>query len=181
MSGLKSLSLHHERLLKIWLQTCLLMNTMQHSWVNFQIGQMTKNTRIPLKRGVLDTTLCDKVCQWLAAGRWFSLGTPVSFTNRTDCNEITDILLKVALNITTHPPTINTENKHVLHAKNTIHVQVFEISYLYINYQNIPGDAYISSQYSISPTTSWIVLLKLALNANQSTNQTSIIIKISAH
>jgi hypothetical protein len=26
-------------------------------------------------------TLCDKVCQWLAAGRWFS---PVSFTNKTD-------------------------------------------------------------------------------------------------
>jgi hypothetical protein len=25
-----------------------------------------------------------KVCQWLAAGRWFSLGTPVSSTNKTD-------------------------------------------------------------------------------------------------
>ena len=25
-------------------------------------------------RGELDTTLCDKVCQWLATGRWFSLG-----------------------------------------------------------------------------------------------------------
>jgi hypothetical protein len=23
-------------------------------------------------RGVLDTTLCDNVCQWLATGRWFS-------------------------------------------------------------------------------------------------------------
>jgi hypothetical protein len=31
----------------------------------------------PLRRGVLDTTLCDKVCQWLTAGQWFSLGTPV--------------------------------------------------------------------------------------------------------
>jgi hypothetical protein len=30
--------------------------------------------RIPLRRGVLETTLCNKVCQWLAAGRWFSLG-----------------------------------------------------------------------------------------------------------
>ena len=27
-------------------------------------------------RGVLDTTLCDKVCQLLAADRWFSAGTP---------------------------------------------------------------------------------------------------------
>jgi hypothetical protein len=27
-----------------------------------------------LWRGVLNTTLCDKVCQSLDAGRWFSLG-----------------------------------------------------------------------------------------------------------
>jgi len=27
---------------------------------------------IPLRRGVLDTTLCDKVCQSLATGQWFS-------------------------------------------------------------------------------------------------------------
>ena len=37
-------------------------------------------------RGVLDTTLCYKVCQWLAAGLWFSLDTPVSPTNKTDCH-----------------------------------------------------------------------------------------------
>ena len=35
-------------------------------------------------RGVLDTTLYDKVCQLLATGRWFSPGTLVSFTNKTD-------------------------------------------------------------------------------------------------
>ena len=28
-------------------------------------------------RGVLDTTLYDKVCQWLATGQWFSWGTLV--------------------------------------------------------------------------------------------------------
>ena len=44
------------------------------------------------------TTLCDKVCQWLATGRWFSLGPPVSSINKTDCHDITEILLKVALN-----------------------------------------------------------------------------------
>jgi hypothetical protein len=38
-------------------------------------------------RGVPDTTLCDKVCQWLAAGRWFSPGIPVSSTNKTDRQE----------------------------------------------------------------------------------------------
>ena len=34
-------------------------------------------------QGVFDTTLCDKVCQWLAAGQRFSSGSPVSSTNRT--------------------------------------------------------------------------------------------------
>ena len=53
--------------------------------------------QIALRRGVLDTTWCDQVCQWLAAGQWFSLGTSVSSTNKTDCHDITEILLKVAL------------------------------------------------------------------------------------
>jgi hypothetical protein len=39
-----------------------------------------------------------KVCRWLATGQWFSPGTPVSFTNKTDRHNITEILLKVALN-----------------------------------------------------------------------------------
>jgi hypothetical protein len=43
------------------------------------------------------TTLCDKVCQWLATGWWFSLDTSVSSINKADHN-ITEILLKVALN-----------------------------------------------------------------------------------
>jgi hypothetical protein len=33
-------------------------------------------------QGVLDITLCDKVCQWLAAGLWFSPVIPVSSTNK---------------------------------------------------------------------------------------------------
>ena len=49
-------------------------------------------------RGVLDTTLCDKVYQRRATGRWFSPGTLVSSTNKTDRHDITEILLKVALN-----------------------------------------------------------------------------------
>jgi hypothetical protein len=32
------------------------------------------------------------------AGRWFSPGTPVSSTNKTNCHDIAEILLKVALN-----------------------------------------------------------------------------------
>ena len=40
----------------------------------------------------------DKVCQWLATGRWFSPGPPVSSTNKTDHHDIAEILLKVELN-----------------------------------------------------------------------------------
>jgi hypothetical protein len=49
-------------------------------------------------RGVLDTTICDKIRQLLATGRWFS---PVSSTNKTDRHDINEILLKVALNTIT--------------------------------------------------------------------------------
>jgi hypothetical protein len=53
---------------------------------------------ILLRRDVLNTTLCDKLWQWLAKSRWFSPGTSVSSTNKTDRHDITKILLKVALN-----------------------------------------------------------------------------------
>jgi hypothetical protein len=49
----------------------------------------------PSWRGVLDTTLCDKVCQWLF------LGTPVSSTNKTEA------LLKVARSTMNPNPTIS--------------------------------------------------------------------------
>ena len=44
------------------------------------------------------TTLCNKVCHWLAQGSRFSPGTPVFSINKTDRTDITEILLKVALN-----------------------------------------------------------------------------------
>jgi hypothetical protein len=40
-------------------------------------------------QGVLDTTLCDKVCQWL------SPVTLVSSTNKTDHHDLTEILLNL--------------------------------------------------------------------------------------
>jgi len=43
--------------------------------------------------GVLDTTLCDKVCHWLGVGLWFSVGTPPLKRTAT--------MLKVTLNTLT--------------------------------------------------------------------------------
>jgi hypothetical protein len=68
------------------------------------VSPRSLRVQIPLRQGVLDTTLCDKVCQWLATGRWFSPGIPVSSTNKTDCHNITEIVLKVALNTITLIP-----------------------------------------------------------------------------
>ena len=57
------------------------------------------------------TTLCDKVCQWLATDRWFSPGPLVSSTNKSEHHDITEILLKAALNTC----TIKQTNKHIPH------------------------------------------------------------------
>jgi hypothetical protein len=43
----------------------------------------------------------------LATGQWFSPGSPVSSTNKTDRHDITEIFLKVALN------TIKQTNKQI--------------------------------------------------------------------
>ena len=51
-------------------------------------------------QGVLNATSCDKIGQLL---RLFSPGAPVSSTNKTDRHDITEILLKVALNTITLP------------------------------------------------------------------------------
>ena len=49
-------------------------------------------------RGVLDTTLYDKICQWLATGQ----STLVSPANKADYHDIADIMLKVSLNQSMH-------------------------------------------------------------------------------
>ena len=55
------------------------------------------------RQNVFNTTLCDQICQWHASGWWFSPGTPVSSTNKTDCHDITEILLKFVLNTQKKP------------------------------------------------------------------------------
>jgi hypothetical protein len=57
-----------------------------------------------VRRCVLNTTLCDEICQWLAAGLWISPGTPVSSTNEMGRYDIAEMLLKVGLNTITLTP-----------------------------------------------------------------------------
>ena len=61
------------------------------------------------------TTLYDKACQWLATCQWFSPGTPVSSSNKTDRHDITEILFKVTLKtipLTPHPYVYITLTPH---------------------------------------------------------------------
>ena len=55
----------------------------------------------PSWQGVLDTTLYDQVCQWLATDQRFSQSTSVSSANLTDRLDIAEIWLKVELNTIT--------------------------------------------------------------------------------
>jgi hypothetical protein len=42
-------------------------------------------------QGLLDATLCDKICQWLTAGRWFSPGTRFPRPLKVALNTITPL------------------------------------------------------------------------------------------
>ena len=74
-------------------------------WVGFTttyainaLSPLTFWIPISLRRSLLDIT-CDKVCQRLVAGWWFSLGILVSSTIKSDHYDITKLLLKVVLNL----------------------------------------------------------------------------------
>ena len=69
------------------------------------LSLLTLWVRFPLRRGGIDTTLklygksLSVTCDWLVV--IFSPCTLVSSTSKTDCHDITDILLKVALSTIT--------------------------------------------------------------------------------
>ena len=65
---------------------------------NRSISPLTLWVRIPLRRDILVTTLCNEVCQWHKTGQWFSPGSLVFSTNKTVGHDIAEIFLKVALN-----------------------------------------------------------------------------------
>ena len=100
--------------------------------------------RITIRWCILDTTLCNENCQWLAAGCWFSLGTPVSSTNKTDRHNITEILLKVALSTTILTLTlkrlkekVHDINQCLLYIDEYGILQVALIFFLYLSFTNL--------------------------------------------
>ena len=73
--------------LPLWyLQTLLLVISNQHISPDVYFSTIFQYyMAVQLMRRI---TLCDKVCQWLATGRWFSLGTRFPPTDRHDITEI---------------------------------------------------------------------------------------------
>jgi hypothetical protein len=63
-------------------------------WTKVPITTKVVNSN-PVHGEVYSIQHCDKVCQWLTAGRWVS---PDSSTNKTHRHDIAEILLKVVLN-----------------------------------------------------------------------------------
>ena len=118
------------------------------SWIynylcNHCRSPLTLWVQILLRRGVLDTTLCDKVCQWLATG-WFS---PVYSTNKTDRHDVTEILLQVALNTITL--TLQPQCSHTINTTTKLALKLIWISpHKRVSKNNIIK--YISWKYKIS-------------------------------
>ena len=75
-----------------WLDLKLLMQSVP---ITINVSLNPTQARCTRRNTII---ICDKVCQWIATGRWFSPGTPVYSTNKTDSHDITEIFLKVALN-----------------------------------------------------------------------------------
>ena len=92
-----------------------------------------------LTRATLFTLNCDKVCPWLAAGLWFSPGTPVTSTNKTDHYDIAETLLKVALNtITITPSSLDISRDIILYENNVDHGKISDKYMASIDYKHIP-------------------------------------------
>jgi len=79
--------------------------------------------------------LCDIVCQLLVIGRWFSPDTTVSSTNKTDCHDITEILLKEVFNTINQPIVTFTNFVYVwVNIERSYHAtqgDAFNLFYLY--------------------------------------------------
>jgi hypothetical protein len=110
-------------------------------------------------------TSCDKVCdRWLAAGQWFSPGSPVSSTIKTDRHDITEILLKVALN--TIKPTNQPHENDVRFVFNPIcdAESSFYLCFLYLfTYTGAQHDLHVKWCPCLLTVTQWVSLVEQEL------------------
>ena len=129
------ISFYHDVFFRfVWCKTleCYIQRALRRTrWVNViftvryvawgEYSVLSKNVSRDVRKDIWNHIIkCNKVCQWLAAGRLFSLCTPVS-SNITNRHDITEILLKVALN--TIPLSLNTIGYSiVVYAKNICEV-----------------------------------------------------------
>ena len=75
-------------------------------------------------RGVLDKTLCDKVCQWLATGLWISLGSPISATK-----VVTEIIFESGVkHLTSNGQMMDQTFVYVVHNIKHLWVIMWELS-----------------------------------------------------
>jgi len=100
-------------------------------------------------RCVLDTTICDEVCQWFATCRWFSPGTPVSSTNKTDRYDLNVILLKVTLNIINQPTNLEAIASFLSESRLSlyvicIYVRILASNTIYTSYEEFDGCHWLS-------------------------------------
>ena len=123
--------------------------------------------------GVLDTTLCYKVCQWLVTDRWFSPGTAVTSTNETGRHDVTEISLKVALNtINQTKPRDQCAKYGFIRGVTSADVMCYIIPSLPVTFyfQSLKR-RYAPRRIKIGCLRMHLVaFLKLALNINQSIN-----------
>jgi hypothetical protein len=110
----------------VWGNGNVLCKDNHYSWI--------RNSCLANTDNFIDTLICDQVCQWLAANRWFSQD---SSTNKTDRHDITEILLKVELN--TINQTFKTSNHRLILA--TVITLLYYIINIYdfvlTNYNNL--------------------------------------------
>ena len=76
-----SSTLHHEQVFKFTTLVVIDTDCIVSCISNYHTITTDVVSRISIRARC--TTLCDKVCQWLATGRWFSPGTLFSSTKKT--------------------------------------------------------------------------------------------------
>jgi hypothetical protein len=121
-------------------------------------------------RGVLDTTQCDIVGQCLAADRWLSPGNPVN-TNTTDRHDITELLLKVALNtISLRPYLFNIKKMQVSNISDYAQIFIFAVDQIYASVPDISQQREILRGHKRRPIYNLHMLYSINLDTSNSSN-----------